>query len=158
MSQLQLKKILIIGAGVIGSFNAARLKDAGKDVTLLARGQRLEDLREHGVVLEDARTGRRTTTQVPLVDHLAPDDAYDLAIVVVRRNQIASVLPMLAQNHCIPNILFLGNNAAGHAGYHPGAGPGTRADRHCQRWRRAPGLRGSLPVVAQAASRIERVG
>ncbi|MGZ6304287.1 MAG: ketopantoate reductase family protein [Ktedonobacteraceae bacterium] len=113
MSQSQLKKILIIGAGVIGSFNAARLKDAGKDVTLLARGRRLEDLREHGVVLEDARTGRRTTTQVPLVDHLAPDDAYDLAIVVVRRNQIASVLPMLAQNHCIPNILFLGNNAMG---------------------------------------------
>ncbi len=111
--EVQIKKVLIIGAGVIGSFNAARLKDAGKDVTLLARGRRLEDLREHGVVLEDARTGRGTTTQVPLVDHLAPEDAYDLAIVVVRRNQIASVLPMLAQNHCIPNILFLGNNAAG---------------------------------------------
>ena len=111
--EVQIKKVLIVGAGVIGSFNAARLKDGGKDVTLLARGHRLEDLREHGVVLEDARTGRRTTTQVPLVDHLAPEDAYDLAIVVVRRNQIASVLPMLAQNHHIPNILFLGNNAAG---------------------------------------------
>ena len=111
--EVQIKKVLIIGAGVIGSFNAARLRDAGKDVTLLARGHRLEDLREHGVVLEDARTGRRTTTQVPLVDHLGPEDAYDLAIVVVRRNQIASVLPMLAQNHYIRNILFLGNNAAG---------------------------------------------
>ncbi len=111
--EVQIKKVLIVGAGVIGSFNAARLKDAGKDVTLLARGRRLEDLREHGVVLEDARTGRRTTTQVPLVDRLEPDDAYDLAIVVVRRNQIPTVLPMLAQNHCIPNILFLGNNAAG---------------------------------------------
>lgn len=111
--EVQIKKVLIIGAGVIGSFNAARLKDAGKEVTLLARGQRLEDLREHGVVLEDARTGRRTTTRVPLVEHLAPEDAYDLAIVVVRRNQIASVLPMLAQNQRIPNVLFLGNNAAG---------------------------------------------
>jgi len=111
--EVQIKKVLIIGAGVIGSFNAARLRDAGKDVTLLARGHRLAVLREHGVVLEDARRGGRTTTQVPLVDHLGPDDAYDLAIVIVRRNQIASVLPMLAQNHCIPNILFLGNNAAG---------------------------------------------
>ena len=111
--EVEIKKVLVIGAGVIGSFNAARLRDGGKDVTLLARGQRLEDLREHGVVLEDARTGWRTTTQVPLVDHLGPEDAYDLAIVIVRRNQIASVLPMLAQNHCIPNILFLGNNAAG---------------------------------------------
>jgi hypothetical protein len=73
----------------------------------------LADLREHGVVLEDARTGRRTTTQVPLIDRLGPEDAYDLAIVVVLRNQIPSVLPILAQNHRIANILFLGNKAAG---------------------------------------------
>ena len=73
-------KILILGAGVVGSFNAARLKEAGHDVSLLARGRRLVDLREQGVVLEDARTGRRTTTQVPLVDRLGPEDAYDLPL------------------------------------------------------------------------------
>ncbi|HUI00159.1 MAG TPA: 2-dehydropantoate 2-reductase N-terminal domain-containing protein [Nitrososphaerales archaeon] len=106
-------RILIVGAGVIGSFNAARLKEAGQDVTLLARGQRLADLREHGVVLEDYKTGTRTTTQVPLVERLEPNDAYNLAVVIVRRNQIPSVLPMLAQNHLIPNVLFVGNNAAG---------------------------------------------
>jgi nucleoside-diphosphate-sugar epimerase len=83
--EVQIKKILIVGAGVIGSFNAARLKEAGHDVTLLARGRRLADLREHGVVLESSRTGR-STTQVPLVDRLGPEDAYDLAIVIVRRN------------------------------------------------------------------------
>ena len=106
-------KILIVGAGVIGSFNAARLTDAGQDVTLLARGRRLADLREHAVVLEDFRNGRRTTTRVPLADRLGPEDAYDLAIVIMRRNQIRSVLPMLAQNPRIPSVLFLGNNAAG---------------------------------------------
>lgn len=106
-------RILIIGAGVVGSFNAVRLKEAGQDVTLLARGRRLADLREHGVVLEDFRTGRRTTTQVPLIDRLEPEDAYDLAIVIMRRNQIPSILPALAQNHHIPSVLFLGNNAAG---------------------------------------------
>jgi len=106
-------RILILGAGVVGSFNAARLTEAGQDVTLLARGRRLDDLRDHGVVLEDFRSGRRTTTEVPLVDRLGPEDAYDLAIVIVRRNQIPSILPALAQNHCIPSVLFLGNNAAG---------------------------------------------
>ena len=50
-------KILIYGAGVLGSFYAARLHTAGHTVTLLARGQRLADLRAHGIVLEDARTG-----------------------------------------------------------------------------------------------------
>ncbi len=107
-------RVLIVGAGVIGSFNAARLKDGGVDVTLLARGRRLADLREHGIVLEDAFSRQQTTTRVPLVDRLEPDDPYDLAIVIVRRNQIPSVLPMLAGNHRIPTILFLGNNAGGH--------------------------------------------
>jgi 2-dehydropantoate 2-reductase len=106
-------RILILGAGVVGSFNAARLFEAGQDVTLLARGRRLEELREHGVVLEDIRSGRSTTTKVPLVDRLESEDAYDLAIVPVRRNQIAALLPALAQNHHISSVLFLGNNAAG---------------------------------------------
>jgi len=105
-------KTLIVGAGVIGSFNAARLTDAGLDVTLLARGHRLDELRQHGVVLENARTGERTTTRVPLVDRIGTDDVYDLAIVIVRRNQIASVLSLLAPTR-IPSVLFLGNNAAG---------------------------------------------
>ncbi len=106
-------RVLILGAGVIGSFNAARLTEAGQDVTLLARGRRLADLRQYGVVLEDFRTGRRTTTQVRLVDQLGSEDAYDLAIVVMRANQIPSILPALAQNHRIPSVLFLGNNVAG---------------------------------------------
>jgi 2-dehydropantoate 2-reductase len=106
-------RTLIVGAGVIGSFNAARLTEGGQDVTLLARGRRLADLREYGVVLEHFRTGRRTTTWVPLVDRLGPEDDYDLAIVIMRRNQIPSILPALAQNHRIPSVLFLGNNAMG---------------------------------------------
>ncbi len=106
-------KVLLIGAGVIGSFYAARLRQAGVDVTLLARGRRLADLREHGVVLESVFGGQRTVTRVPLTGQLAPADQYDLAIVVVRRNQIPSVLALLAANQNIPSVLFLGNNAGG---------------------------------------------
>jgi len=97
----------------VGSFNAARLKDAGQDVILLARGRRLAELREHGVVLERFRSGQRTVTHVPLVEQLGTRDDYDLALVVVRSSQLPSVLPMLMQNSRIPNMLFLGNNAAG---------------------------------------------
>jgi choline dehydrogenase-like flavoprotein len=46
-------KTLIVGAGVIGSFNAARLKEGEQEVTLLARGRRLADLREYGLVLKN---------------------------------------------------------------------------------------------------------
>jgi ketopantoate reductase len=42
-------RLLVFGAGVIGSIYAARLAKRGADVTLLARGQRLADIREHGI-------------------------------------------------------------------------------------------------------------
>ena len=106
-------KVLVVGAGVIGSFNAARLVRGGVDVTLLARGERLAVLHEHGVVLEDWRTRWRSVTPVPLVDRIEQGSNCDLALVIVRRNQIASVLPLLAAAPRIPSVAFVGNNLAG---------------------------------------------
>ena len=45
-------RILIYGAGVIGSFYASRFAKAGLDVTILARGQRLKELQEHGLMVQ----------------------------------------------------------------------------------------------------------
>ncbi|MBN2548935.1 MAG: ketopantoate reductase family protein [Anaerolineales bacterium] len=104
---------LIIGAGVLGSLYALRLHEAGHKVTLLARGQRLEDLRQHGLTLENAETGEQNTAQVRLIEALPPNETFDWALVVLRKNQVASVLPALAANQAIPNIAFLVNNAAG---------------------------------------------
>lgn len=39
-------KLLIYGAGVIGSIFGARLALAGHDVTMLARGKRLAEIKE----------------------------------------------------------------------------------------------------------------
>ncbi|MBV9279952.1 MAG: ketopantoate reductase family protein, partial [Chloroflexi bacterium] len=105
--------ILVYGAGVLGSLYAARLQEAGQTVSVLARGKRLAALREDGIVLEEAFSGRRTVTSVNVVERLDPDDAYDLIIVLVRKNQVESVLPALAANRRTPNILFMHNNAAG---------------------------------------------
>ncbi len=63
-------KILFYGAGVLGSLYAARLQEAGHQVSVLARGQRLSDIREHGLVLEDANTGLQTTTRVDVIERL----------------------------------------------------------------------------------------
>ena len=106
-------KILVYGAGVQGSVYAARLQEVGHTVALLARGRRLAELREHGVTLEETTTGRRTTTRVELVERLAPDDAFDLIVVPMRKHQVAAVLPILASNRHTPSILFLHNNAGG---------------------------------------------
>lgn len=105
--------ILVYGAGVVGSVYAARLKAAGHNISLLARGQRALSLRAHGIQLEDASTGQRTTTQVSVVEQLAPTDRYDVVIITVRFNQLHAILPVLAANHESPTLLFLLSNPAG---------------------------------------------
>ncbi|MDQ6601510.1 MAG: ketopantoate reductase family protein [Chloroflexota bacterium] len=106
-------RILVYGAGVQGSLYAARLYERGHDVALLARGQRLRDVRDHGVILEDVATGCRTTTPVPIVERLDPADVYDLAIVPVRREQVEAILPVLAAARRVPTILFMHSHAGG---------------------------------------------
>jgi 2-dehydropantoate 2-reductase len=106
-------KILVYGTGPLGSLFAARLKQGGNDVSILARGRRLEELRQHGIVLVDVLTGEQTVTQVNVVERLAPDDAYDLVLVIMRKNHALQILPVLAANRQTPHVLFLMNNAAG---------------------------------------------
>jgi ketopantoate reductase len=106
-------RVLVFGAGPLGSLMAARLLEAGHEVSLLARGQRLDDLKNHGVVLEDEVSGEREVAHVPVVTSLAPDDDYDLVMVVMRKNQAEMILPALAANRRVPTYLFMMNNAAG---------------------------------------------
>jgi len=106
-------RILVYGAGNIGSLYAALLKKSGQDVSILARGKRLADIREHGIQLEDAVTGKQTTAHVRAVEGLDTDDAYDVALVVLPKNHVSEVLPMLRDSRQTPNVVFFGNNAAG---------------------------------------------
>ncbi len=105
-------RFLVIGAGVNGSACASILKRSGIDVTLLARGQRFDDIRREGVVIENPLNGKRTVAAVPVVDRLNPDDFYDYLFVIMRKNQALELLPVLARNRS-PNIVFMGNTLTG---------------------------------------------
>jgi 2-dehydropantoate 2-reductase len=105
-------RILVIGAGVNGSVCATRLHHAGFDVTVLARGKRYEELRDAGIVIEDPMTKQRRVTRVPVINALDPQDSYDDILVIVRKNQVAALLPVLARNGS-PAIVFMGNNLSG---------------------------------------------
>lgn len=109
-------RVLVIGAGVNGSVCAAALYNAGVDVTVLARGRRYEQILDQGIVIENPFTGRRSITRVPVINSLFPEDRYDYVLVIVRRNQVAELLPVLAKN-CSPNVVFMLNNAAGPASF-----------------------------------------
>jgi 2-dehydropantoate 2-reductase len=103
-------KILVYGAGVIGSIYAARLHEAGCDVTLLARAKRYEDLKQNGIIIKDELTGKQTTKNVPLTQQLKDSDFYDLVIVTVRLDQVDTVVPVLKENNACPLVMFMLNN------------------------------------------------
>jgi 2-dehydropantoate 2-reductase len=107
--------ILVCGVGVIGSLYAARLRDNGHRVTVLARGQRLADIRRYGLALENVVTSARFGITVDAIEQLHPDDQYDLALITVRRDQLASLMPQLIANRGIPTLLFMLNNPIGTA-------------------------------------------
>ncbi len=106
-------RILIYGAGVQGSVFAASLHRGGHDVKILARRQRLSDIREHGIVLEKLGTPGQQVTRVPAVERLDPTDAFDLVLITMQMGQVGDVLPILAANERIPTMAFFMNNVAG---------------------------------------------
>ena len=106
-------KILVYGAGVIGTLYAARLQEGGHRVTVVARGPRLADIRRYGLALEDIVGHGRSTTKVDTTERLGPNDQYDIALIAVRRDQVASVVPELTANHRIPALIFMLNNPTG---------------------------------------------
>jgi len=106
-------KTLIYGAGPLGSLYAHLLHQAGKEVTVLARNKRYDFIKENGVVLINEFTGEKQTSRVRVVDKLAEEDAYDLIVVLVRKNKLLPIFEVLSRNKNVRNIVFMGNNVVG---------------------------------------------
>ena len=100
-------RILIYGAGVIGSFYGALFAEAGEDVTLYARGKRAETLKEHG--LQYKKKEKILTAPVKVLTVLKEDDLYDLIFLTVRENQLRTALSELKKNHS-PTIVTMVNS------------------------------------------------
>ncbi|MGW6684200.1 ketopantoate reductase family protein [[Kitasatospora] papulosa] len=102
-------KLLVYGAGVCGSLFAARMHEAGHDVSLLARGGRLTALLKYGVQLAEGDSLAVRPVPVPVIEY--PGGEYDLIAVFVRTHQVDAVLESLAGVQ--GDVLFLLNWAAG---------------------------------------------
>jgi 2-dehydropantoate 2-reductase len=110
-------RTLVFGAGPLGSLYAHRLAQAGKDVTILARGQRHDWIQANGLALINEITGKRETSRPRVADAIGPEDEYDLVVVLIRKNKLSAVFPILAESAKVKNILFMGNNALGLGAY-----------------------------------------
>lgn len=81
---------------MIGSLYAALLSEAGENVTVYARGNRLKSLREQGL---QYRAGKEIkTANVTVLSRLESNDRYDYIILAVRENQLYTALEELKYN------------------------------------------------------------
>lgn len=88
-----MSRIVIIGAGAIGSFLGARLHEGGHDVTLIARGERLERLQADGVMISEE--GAQRQVRIPARCICDPQILPDYVIVATKTFQLNSALAML---------------------------------------------------------------
>ncbi len=100
-------RILIFGAGVIGSLYAALLSKAGIDVTVYARGKRLLDLQTKGLLYKT--NGRTGSADVAVISSLNDNDRYEYIFLTVRENQLMTALSELKDN-ISPTIVTMVNS------------------------------------------------
>ena len=91
-----LMRILIYGAGVIGSLYAALFAEAGYDTNIYARGKRLETLRNNG--LQYKKNQEVIKAEIRILGELPNDDIYDFVLLTVRENQLYEALTELKNN------------------------------------------------------------
>ncbi len=103
-------RILIFGAGVIGSAYATKFIEAGFDVTLFARSNKFIALKEKGIQYNEK--GKTKSLKVNVINTLEHDDVYDFIFVTVRYEQSEAALLTLKDNKS-KNIVTMMNNSGG---------------------------------------------
>ena len=104
-------RILVFGAGVLGCNLAHSFFKAGKDVTLLARGEWGEAITTKGLTIVNKVPYYKTNDKINVIESLKPEDRYDIIFVVARFSQLKDIIPILNENKS-KNIVLVGNNTS----------------------------------------------
>ena len=100
-------RVLIFGAGVIGSLYASYLSRSGCETAIFARGQRLAELREKGLLYRQGNDVKCANVRV--LEKLEPNDRYDYIFLTVRAEQLHDALKQLRDNES-PTIVTMVNS------------------------------------------------
>lgn len=88
---------------------------AGFDVTVVARGERLEAIRSAGLRTRHISLQVEERADVRCLESFEPAQEYDLTLVTVRAPQIMRALSDLARSANPSPVVVIGNNFQGHA-------------------------------------------
>lgn len=107
------KKILVFGAGVIGSTYGGLLAKSGHEVTFLARNKRYEQLRETGLLISRIIQKKPEKVSIRVVNQVPGNENYDYVLVALRHEQVSEALPTLANVKTSCFVLMV-NNPSGY--------------------------------------------
>ena len=88
-------KYLVIGAGGTGGSIGAYMTEAGKDVTLIARGEHLRRMMEHGLKMETTGKGSYVVNPVRATDMEHYDGQPDIIFVCVKGYSLEVTIPFI---------------------------------------------------------------
>ena len=113
-------KVLIIGAGVIGSIYGWALSEAGHNITHYVRSGKKDKLKDGiNIDVADTRKGKKKRHIVNYAaistEVLSPSDSYDLVIIPVKQHQLIELLSQIANKTGSADYLIMTGNWHGTA-------------------------------------------
>jgi 2-dehydropantoate 2-reductase len=150
-------KIAVFGAGAIGGYLAAKLHQAGTNVSVIARGPHLSAIRENGLTLES--DGRTVVVRLPATDKVEELGPQDYVIVTLKANALPAAAPQIAKLMGPQTTLVTGVNGIPYWYFYGLDGPWRdhvveSVDPGGQIWRLLPPRQAIGCIVFQAAEVI----
>lgn len=108
-------KILIYGAGIVGSTYGWQLSKAGHEITVLVRPEKKRGIREEGIPIRctDFRGEQKKIEKIifkpDVIDSLSADNSFEYIIVTTNNLHLKETLPILSKSAGNAHILFFQN-------------------------------------------------
>ena len=102
-------KICVVGAGAIGGLLAAKLQQAGEQVSVIARGPHLAAIKANGLKLIE-ENGSEVVARVAATDKIAEAGPQDLVILGMKAHQVAAVVNDLKHLYTPDTLVLTAQN------------------------------------------------
>lgn len=108
-------KILIYGAGIVGTTYGWQLSKAGHEITVLVRPEKKQSIKEEGIPIHcaDFRGEQKEIEEVvfkpDVIDSLSADNDFEYIIVTANNLHLKEILPILSKSVGNAHILFFQN-------------------------------------------------
>ena len=102
-------RICVVGAGAIGGLLAAKLQQAGDQVSVIARGPHLAAIKANGLKLIE-EDGSEVVARVTATDKIAEAGQQDLVILGMKAHQVAAVAADLKQLYAGETMVLTAQN------------------------------------------------